>query len=212
MLKEIIEQPQSITQALRGRLLTDQGTARLDGLNLTGDAAQALQRIVLLGCGTSWHAGLAGRYILERLAGIPVQVEYASEFRHQTRLPLTDALVVAISQSGETADTLEALRAARSAGARCVGLVNTVGSTIARESDGGVYLHAGPEIGVASTKAFTCQLTALLLLGLVCPPGLRVSTRPVQTHEEAEHGAQEQQTGLHRILTDYMGKSERGRR
>ena len=166
MIKEIHEQPQSVTNTLRGRLQVGQGAARLDGLNLDKEEADELDRIVILGCGTSWHAGLVGRYVLERLTGLPVQVEYASEFRYRTRIPLNNTLVVAISQSGETADTLEAIRAARSAGARCVGLVNSVGSTIARESDGGVYLHAGPEIGVASTKAFTSQLAALLLLGL----------------------------------------------
>ncbi len=166
MRKEIVEQPASITDALRGRLLVEEGNARLDGLKLSTEAVRALDRIVLLGCGTSWHAALVGRHILERLTGLPVQVEYASEFRHQTRLPLDRALAVAISQSGETADTLEAMRAAREAGARCVGMVNTVGSTIAREADGGMYLHAGPEIGVASTKAFTGQLVSLMLLGL----------------------------------------------
>jgi glucosamine--fructose-6-phosphate aminotransferase (isomerizing) len=166
MLKEIYEQPESVRNTLRGRLLVEEGTARLDGLGLDAQDIADLDRIVILACGTSWHAGLVGRHLLERLAGIPVQVEYASEFRYRSGLPLNDALAIAISQSGETADTLEAIRAARLAGARCVGLVNSVGSTIARETDGGVYLHAGPEIGVASTKAFTSQLTALLLLGL----------------------------------------------
>jgi glucosamine--fructose-6-phosphate aminotransferase (isomerizing) len=166
MLKEIYEQPESVRNPLRGRLLVEEGTARLDGLGLDPQDIADLDRIVILACGTSWHAGLVGRHVLERLAGIPVQVEYASEFRYRSRLPLTNTLTIAISQSGETADTLEAIRAARLAGARCVGLVNGVGSTIARETDGGVYLHAGPEIGVASTKAFTSQLTALLLVGL----------------------------------------------
>jgi glucosamine--fructose-6-phosphate aminotransferase (isomerizing) len=166
MLKEIVEQPEAVRNTLRGRLLQETGSARLDGLRLDETDIAGFRRIVVLGCGTSWHAGLVGRYILERLTGLPVQVEYASEFRYQTRLPLDGSLVIAISQSGETADTLEAIRAAQTAGARCVGLVNTVGSSIARETDGGIYLHAGPEIGVASTKAFTCQLTALLLLGL----------------------------------------------
>jgi len=166
MLKEIQEQPDSLTNTLHGRLLVEQGTARLDGVGLDEKAVRDLERVIILGCGTSWHAGLVGRYNLERLVGVPVQVEYASEFRHQARFPLPNTLVVAISQSGETADTLEALRAARSTGARCIGLVNSVGSSIARETDGGMYLHAGPEIGVASTKAFTAQLTALLLMGL----------------------------------------------
>ncbi len=165
MLKEIFEQPDTITNTFRGRLQPDQGTVRLGGLNLQDRSVAELRKVVILGCGTSWHAGLAGRHIIERLTRLPVQVEYASEFRYQTQLPLDDALVVAMSQSGETADTLEAMRAARIAGARVIGLVNVVGSTIAREADGGVYLHAGPEIGVASTKAFTSQITALLLLG-----------------------------------------------
>lgn len=166
MLKEIHEQPHTVASTLRGRVLTDEGDARLDGLNLSDDEAKALRRVVLLGCGTSWHAGLVGRYVLEELARLPVDVEYASEFRYRPRVSLEDALVIAISQSGETADTLEAMRAAREAGAHVVGLVNVVGSTIAREADGGVYLHAGPEIGVASTKAFTSQIAGLLLIGL----------------------------------------------
>jgi glucosamine--fructose-6-phosphate aminotransferase (isomerizing) len=166
MLKEIFEQPESMTNTIRGRLLFDEGTARLNGLRMDEQTRRSFERVVIIACGTSWHAGLAGRHFLETMARIPVQVEYASEFRYQTQLDLSDALVVAISQSGETADTLEALRAARASGARVVGLVNVVGSTIAREADGGIYLHAGPEIGVASTKAFTSQLCALLLLGL----------------------------------------------
>jgi glucosamine--fructose-6-phosphate aminotransferase (isomerizing) len=166
MLKEIYEQPTSITNTMRGRLLEDEGTARLDGLNLSPEACAGIDRILILACGTSWHSALIGREILEELAGLPVQVEYASEFRYRTQLPLEGSLAIAISQSGETADTLEALRQARRSGARVVGLVNVVGSTIAREADGGIYLHAGPEIGVASTKAFTCQVVALLLLGL----------------------------------------------
>ena len=166
MLKEIFEQPESIRNTLRGRLLPDEGTARLDGLGLDADACQAIERIVILACGTSWHSGLIGRHYIEELAGIPVQVEYASEFRYKTALPLENTLAIAISQSGETADTLEALRRARASGARVAGLVNVVGSSIARESDGGVYLHAGPEIGVASTKAFTSQVAALLLIAL----------------------------------------------
>src|SRR2546428_64718 len=120
----------------------------------------------LIACGTSWHAGLVGRHILEELAGIPVSVEYASEYRYRRPLRLPGTVTIAISQSGETADTLEALRAAKAAGSTVLGLVNVVGSTIAREADGGVYLHAVPEIGVASTKAFTAQVRALLLLGL----------------------------------------------
>ena len=132
MLKEIFEQGKSVENTLRGRLLPDQGTARLNGLNLTPQICSSIRRVVIVGCGTSWHAGLVGRHLLEQLASVPVQVEYASEFRYQTQLPLDDALVVAVSQSGETADTLEALRAAQAAGARVVGIVNVVGSSIAR--------------------------------------------------------------------------------
>ncbi|MGH7544993.1 MAG: glutamine--fructose-6-phosphate transaminase (isomerizing), partial [Gemmatimonadota bacterium] len=166
MLKEIFEQPRSVRRTLRGRVVREEGTARLNGLRLSREECRRLRRIVILGCGTSWHAGLIGRHLIERLVGVPVQVEYASEFRYQTPLPHGDTLAVAISQSGETADTLEGMRAAREAGARVVGIVNVVGSTIAREADGGIYLHAGPEIGVASTKAFTSQVAALLLLAL----------------------------------------------
>jgi glucosamine--fructose-6-phosphate aminotransferase (isomerizing) len=166
MLKEIYEQPETVTATLRGRLLFEEGTARLNGLNLTSEDCAGIQRILIVACGTSWHSGLVGRYAIEELSHIPVDVEYASEYRYRPRLHLPGTLAIAISQSGETADTLEAMRAARAAGCRVVGVVNTVGSTIARESDGGIYLHAGPEIGVASTKAFTSQITALLLLGL----------------------------------------------
>jgi glucosamine--fructose-6-phosphate aminotransferase (isomerizing) len=138
----------------------------LNGLNLSPARCSRIRRIVIIACGTSWHAGLVGRHVLEALTGIPVAVEYASEYRYRTPLRLPGTLTVAISQSGETADTLEALRAAKATGSTVIGVVNVVGSTIAREADGGIYLHAGPEIGVASTKAFTSQLVALLLFGL----------------------------------------------
>jgi glucosamine--fructose-6-phosphate aminotransferase (isomerizing) len=166
MLKEICEQPETVRSTLRGRLLPAEGTARLNGLNLTPAQCTRIRRILIVACGTSWHAGLVGRQVIEELAGIPVSVEYASEFRYRRPLRVPGTLTIAVSQSGETADTLEALRAARAVGSTVVGIVNTVGSTIAREADGGVYLHAGPEIGVASTKAFTSQIVALLLLGL----------------------------------------------
>src|SRR6059058_4910270 len=166
MLKEIREQADTVRATLRGRLLPDAGNARLDGLNLAPEECAAIQRIVIVACGTSWHAGLVGRDLIEELAGIPVQVEYASEYRYRRPLVGPGTLTLAISQSGETADTLEALRAARAAGSRVVGIVNVVGSTIARECGGGIYLHAGPEVGVASTKAFTSQIVALALLGL----------------------------------------------
>src|SRR5881296_205151 len=166
MLKEICEQPETVEHTLRGRLVGVDGTARLNGLNLSPGHCARIRRIVIVACGTSWHAGLAGRCILEELTGIPVEVEYASEFRYRRPLRVPGTLTVAISQSGETADTLEAIRAARAAGSMVIGLVNVVGSSIAREADGGIYLHAGPEIGVASTKAFTSQIVALALVGL----------------------------------------------
>ena len=166
MLKEICEQTETVRSTLRGRLLPGEGTARLNGLNLTAAQCARIERIVIVACGTSWHAGLVGRHYIEEWAAIPVSVEYASEYRYRRQLHLPGTLTIAISQSGETADTLEALRAARSAGSQVVGIVNVVGSTIAREADGGIYLHAGPEIGVASTKAFTSQLVALALLAL----------------------------------------------
>ena len=166
MLKEIMEQPDTVRATLRGRLLFEHGTARLNGLNLPPEACAEIRRIVVVACGTSWHSGLVGRHVIEDLTGIPVQVEYASEYRYRRQLALPGTLTIAISQSGETADTLEAMRAARAAGSRVLGIVNVVGSTIAREADGGIYLHAGPEIGVASTKAFTSQIVALVMLGL----------------------------------------------
>src|SRR2546422_7164094 len=166
MLKEICEQPETIRSTWRGRLLFETGTARVDGLNLAPDACRQLRRVVIVACGTSWHAGLVGRHVIEELAGIPVVVEYASEYRYRRHIEVPGTLTMAISQSGETADTLEAMRAARAVGSPVVGIVNVVGSTIAREADGGIYLHAGPEVGVASTKAFTAQIAALVLFGL----------------------------------------------
>src|SRR2546425_2261162 len=166
MLKEICEQPETVRSTLRGRLLVADGTARLNGLNLTAEQCGAIRRIVIVACGTSWRAGLVGRHVLEEVTGIRVSVEYASEYRYRRQVQLPGTVTIAISQSGETADTLEALRAAKATGSSVLGLVNVVGSTIAREADGGVYLHAGPEVGVASTKAFTSQVVALLLLGL----------------------------------------------
>ncbi len=166
MLKEIMEQPESVRNTLRGRLLEEEGAVRLGGLNLSDDELLKIDRIVITACGTSWHSGLIGEYMMEELARIPTEVEYASEFRYRNPIVDERTLVVGISQSGETADTLAALREAKRRGARTLGLVNVVGSTIAREVDGGIYLHAGPEIGVASTKAFTSQIAALALLTL----------------------------------------------
>ncbi len=166
MLKEIFEQPETVRNAMRGRLIHENGKARLGGLNMTEDDLREIKRIVILGCGTSWHAGLVGEYMIEETARIPVEVEYASEFRYRNPIMENGTLVFAISQSGETLDTLAALKEARSKGSKVMGICNVVGSTIARESQSGVYVHAGPEIGVASTKAFTSQITVLSLIAL----------------------------------------------
>jgi glutamine---fructose-6-phosphate transaminase (isomerizing) len=166
MLKEICEQPESLQNTLRGHLLEEEGTSRVSGLNLSDDDLKKIERIVITACGTSWHSALIGEYMLEEMARIPVEVEYASEFRYRNPVIDDRTLVIGISQSGETADTLAAIREAKLRGARTVGLVNVVGSTIAREVDGGIYLHAGPEVGVASTKAFTSQVAALALVTL----------------------------------------------
>jgi glucosamine--fructose-6-phosphate aminotransferase (isomerizing) len=167
MLKEIFEQPETIRNAMRGRLILENGRARLGGLNMSDEEIRAVKRIIIIGCGTSWHAGLLGEYMIEEKARIPVEVEYASEFRYRNPILEDNTIVFAISQSGETVDTLAALREAKSRGVRCLGICNVVGSTIARESEAGVYIHAGPEIGVASTKAFTSQITVLSSLALV---------------------------------------------
>jgi glucosamine--fructose-6-phosphate aminotransferase (isomerizing) len=166
MLKEIFEQPESVRNAMRGRLNTEEGLAKLGGLNLTIEQLREIKRLIILACGTSWHAGLIGEYMIEEHARIPVEVEYASEFRYRNPILDEGTTVLVISQSGETIDTLAAMREAQRKGARALGVVNVVGSTIARESDGGVYIHAGPEIGVASTKAFTSQVAVLTLLTL----------------------------------------------
>ncbi|MGH2570313.1 MAG: glutamine--fructose-6-phosphate transaminase (isomerizing) [bacterium] len=166
MLKEINEQPDSVTNAMRGRFDEDIASAHLGGINMRDDDLRAVERIIIMACGTSWHAGLIGEYMLEEVARIPVEVEYASEFRYRNPIVTPGTLAIAISQSGETMDTLWAMREAKMKGARALGICNVVGSTVARESDGGIYLHAGPEIGVASTKAFTAQVTVLALLTL----------------------------------------------
>ncbi len=167
MLKEINEQPDTILNAMRGRLLVEEGDVKLGGLQNTIGKLLSARRIVLTACGTSWHAALVGEYMLEQIARVPAEVEYASEFRYRDPIVNIDDVVLLISQSGETADTLSALREAKQKGATVLGIVNVVGSTIARESHGGVYVHAGPEIGVASTKAFTSQLTVLALITIM---------------------------------------------
>jgi glucosamine--fructose-6-phosphate aminotransferase (isomerizing) len=166
MLKEIFEQPSSLRDVMRGRLLEEEGNARLGGITLADKDLLKIERIIITACGTSWHAGLIGEYMLEELARIPVDVQYASEFRYKNPVIEDGTLLLAISQSGETADTLAALREAKQRGMRTMGIVNAVGSSIARATDFGVYLHAGPEIGVASTKAFTSQIVALALFTL----------------------------------------------
>ncbi|GAC1691141.1 MAG: glutamine--fructose-6-phosphate transaminase (isomerizing) [Gemmatimonadaceae bacterium] len=163
MLKEIFEQPTTIGNTMRGRLLVEEGFTKLGGLNLSREELLNLDQIVITACGTSWHSALIGELMLEELTRIPVEVEYASEFRYRNPIVTPRTLCIVISQSGETADTLAAMREAKRRGAKTLGLVNVVGSTIAREDDGGIYLHAGPEIGVASTKAFTSQVVALAL-------------------------------------------------
>jgi glucosamine--fructose-6-phosphate aminotransferase (isomerizing) len=166
MLKEIYEQPITFRDGFRGRLNAEEGSVRLGGLSSVTDKLRQAKRIIITACGTSWHAGLVGEYLIEQLARIPVEVEYASEFRYRNPIINHDDVVIAISQSGETADTLAAIREAKLKGATVIGMVNVVGSTIARETDAGVYLHAGPEIGVASTKAFTSQLCVLTQFAL----------------------------------------------
>ena len=167
MLKEIHEQPETLRDSMRGRLLESEGTAKLGGLSDVMDKLYNARRLIITACGTSWHAGLVGEFMLEQYARVPVEVEYASEFRYRNPIVLPDDVVFLISQSGETADTLAALREAKSRGATVLGVCNVVGSTIARESHAGVYIHAGPEIGVASTKAFTSQLITLALITLI---------------------------------------------
>jgi glucosamine--fructose-6-phosphate aminotransferase (isomerizing) len=167
MLKEIHEQPNTVRDALRGRLSQEEATAKLGGLDMSNAQLREVERIVLSGCGTAFHAAMVGEYVIESLARLPVECEFASELRYRN-LPMTkDTLVFVISQSGETADTLAALRESQRKGHRTLGICNNVASTIARESDGGVYMHAGPEIGVAATKSFTSQITIMTLLGLL---------------------------------------------
>ncbi len=167
MLKEIHEQPDTVFNSFRGRLLADVGNVKLGGLNSVMDKLRKTKRIIITACGTSWHSGIVGEYMIEQLAQIPVEVEYASEFRYRNPIIGPDDIVFAISQSGETLDTLAAIKEAKQKGATVIGIVNVVGSTIARETEAGVYIHAGPEIGVASTKAFTSQITVLALIALL---------------------------------------------
>lgn len=166
MLKEIFEQPRSILDTFRGRIKNDQSEIHLGGLYDVMPKLVEAKRIIIIGCGTSWHAGMVGEYLLEEFARIPVEVEYASEFRYRSPVIYKDDVVIAISQSGETADTLAAIKQAKDAGALVLGICNVVGSSIPRETHAGVYTHAGPEIGVASTKAFTAQVTVLTMMAI----------------------------------------------
>jgi glutamine---fructose-6-phosphate transaminase (isomerizing) len=185
MMKEIHEQSESIQDAMRGRLMEEEGNVKLGGLDNVIEKIVRAPRLIFAACGTSWHAALIGEYMLEQYAHIPVEVEYASEFRYRNPILTMNDVVILISQSGETADTLAALREAKAQGATAIGICNVVGSSIARESDGGVYIHAGPEIGVASTKAFTSQLTVLALLTIL------VARRKGMTREQGAELVQE---------------------
>ncbi|MBE9517165.1 MAG: glutamine--fructose-6-phosphate transaminase (isomerizing), partial [Bacteroidetes bacterium] len=167
MLKEIFEQPRSIQDTFRGRIIPDTNEIKLGGLHDVKDQLVNAKRIVIIACGTSWHAGLVGEYLLEDLARIAVEVEYASEFRYRHPMIGPDDVVLAVSQSGETADTLAAIQLAKDAGALVLGICNVAGSSISRETDAGVYTHAGTEIGVASTKAFTAQVTVLTMMAIM---------------------------------------------
>lgn len=181
MSKEIFEQPEALRTAMRGRLDLDEGRVVLGGLAGVSRELSHIKRVILTGCGTAWHAGLVGEYIIEELARVPCETEYASEFRYRNPILEQGTAVIAISQSGETADTLAAIREGRERGALALGVVNAVGSTIARETDAGVYLHVGPEIGVASTKAFSGQLTVLMMLALSL--GRRRHLSQSETHD-----------------------------
>jgi glucosamine--fructose-6-phosphate aminotransferase (isomerizing) len=186
MLKEIMEQPEALENAMRGRLRVDQNQIKLGGIEDVLEKLAAAERIVICACGTSWHAGLVGEYLIEKHARLNVEVEYASEFRYRNPILTDTDVVLVISQSGETADTLAAVREAKTHGILSLGICNVVGSTIARETDAGIYLHAGPEIGVASTKAFTAQVTVLAMLALLLgrQRGL-VSDDTLRTHLQA---------------------------
>jgi glucosamine--fructose-6-phosphate aminotransferase (isomerizing) len=177
MLKEIYEQPRAIMDTIRGRISQETGSIHLEEMGLAEGRLRGMKKIFIVACGTSWHAGLTGKYMIEELAAIPTEVDIASEFRYRCPLVCKDDLFIAITQSGETADTLAAMREAKRRGATVIAVCNVVGSTAAREADGVIYTHAGPEIGVASTKAFTAQLTALYLFGLYFG-GLRGTLSP----------------------------------
>lgn len=203
MLKEICEQPDTIQNTYRGRINFETGVAKLGGLEPIKEKILNARRLIITACGTAWHAGLTGEYMIESCARIPVEVDYASEFRYRNPIINKDDVVILISQSGETADTLAALREAKQQGATTVGVVNVVGSTIAREVDAGTYIHAGPEIGVASTKAFTCQLMSLTLIALML-----AEEKKTMTSEELIRVAKEIQTLPEKIQSMIDRKNE----
>jgi len=182
MLKEIMEQPESLENCIRGRIRLDENTIKLGGLIDVLDRLREADRIIIAACGTSWHSALVGEYLIEEFARIPVEVEYASEFRYRNPILRDRDVVLVISQSGETADTLAAVREAQGRGILCIGICNVVGSTIARETDAGVYLHAGPEIGVASTKAFTAQVMVLAMIALKLAEGRTLTDAELAQH------------------------------
>ncbi len=198
MMKEIYEQPRSIHDSMRGRLKVGEGLVHLGGISEYEQKLINANRIIIVACGTSWHAGLVGEYLIEDLARIPVEVEYASEFRYRNPIISEKDVVIAISQSGETADTLAALELAKSKGATILGICNVVGSTISRVTHGGSYTHAGPEIGVASTKAFTSQVTVLSLLALML--GQRKGTIERSRYQRLLHGLNEIPQKVERAL------------
>ncbi|MDH4156960.1 MAG: glutamine--fructose-6-phosphate transaminase (isomerizing) [candidate division Zixibacteria bacterium] len=198
MLKEIHEQSTTLRNATRGRLNYEEGIPRLDGLNLQYEELRRIRRIIITACGTSWHAGLIGEYMIEELARVPVEVEYASELRYRSPIFDDHTILLAISQSGETTDTMAAIREAKKRGATVLGLVNVVGSSIARETDGGVYIHAGPEIGVASTKAFSSQVIVLSLIATLLG---RMRQLSVQQGQEIIQGIENIPAQVEQILT-----------
>jgi glucosamine--fructose-6-phosphate aminotransferase (isomerizing) len=206
MLKEIYEQPRSVRDSMRGRLNVKQGLVHLGGIADYEQKMVQAQRIIIVACGTSWHAGLVGEYLIEDLARIPVEVEYASEFRYRNPIITENDVVIAISQSGETADTLAALELAKSKGATILGVCNVVGSSIARTTHGGSYTHAGPEIGVASTKAFTAQVTVLTLMALML--GNKKGTIERSRYQRLLYGLEEIPQKIEQaLLTDVLVQS-----
>ena len=182
MLKEIFEQPDVMRDVMRGRVRLEEGRVQLGGIEDYLDRLKQAKRVVICACGTSWHAGLIGEYLIEEFARIPVEVDYASEFRYRNPIVTSDDVVIVISQSGETADTLAALRLAKEKGAMVMGICNVVGSTIARETLCGMYTHAGPEVGVASTKAFTAQVIVLFMLAMALSKGRTISQDEIRLY------------------------------